>query len=277
MSAPRRQRSDVGRVPLRRAQVANSGSSTGFANTTSAPRSVSSLAQYAPAMPLVQIDDAQIVVDHVRGVAVGPEHRDDHRPIGHRRERRAGGTSTTTGIVGARACRARRRRRTSTMRTAGSSSSATSAVTNGTCSANAGRNARRTTAHENNVPRPDTGVHVERAAARRARVARVPDVARRTSSQRGIGELAARRRPRRTARSAGRRRRAAGSRRAGSPRSAILRQHERARHVPGVAAVHRDLAARRPARRRCPAAASRTRRRARCRARTRATAGRRAC
>ena len=34
-----------------------------------------------------------------------------------------------------------------------------SAVTNGTCSANAGRNARRTTAQENNVPRPETGVH----------------------------------------------------------------------------------------------------------------------
>ena len=35
----------------------------------------------------------------------------------------------------------------------------TNAVTNGTRSANAGRNARRTTAQENNVPRPDTARH----------------------------------------------------------------------------------------------------------------------
>src|SRR5919106_208740 len=46
------------------------------------------------------------------------------------------------------------------MRTAGSSSSATRAVTNGTISSNAGRNARRTTVHENTRPRPLTGVHV---------------------------------------------------------------------------------------------------------------------
>src|SRR5258708_7674376 len=45
-------------------------------------------------------------------------------------------------------------------RTAGSSASATSAVTKGTRFANAGRNARRTVAHENNVPAPDTATQV---------------------------------------------------------------------------------------------------------------------
>src|SRR3954452_2845571 len=50
------------------------------------------------------------------------------------------------------------------MRTAGSSSSETSAVTNGTISSNAGRNARRTTVHVNTRPRPLTRVHVNEPA-----------------------------------------------------------------------------------------------------------------
>ncbi len=75
-----------------------------------------------------------------RGERERPEH-DRHRLVD--REGRAGSTSTSSA----------------TIRTAGSSSSATSAVTNGTISAKAGRNARSTTTHENNVPRPVVAVH----------------------------------------------------------------------------------------------------------------------
>ena len=79
------------------------------------------------------------------------------------------------------------------MRTAGSSSSATSAVTNGTMSANAGRNARSTTTHENSVPRPAVAVHASApphaghagSGYQHHRAARV--------AQRGMQELAARR------------------------------------------------------------------------------------
>ena len=128
------------------------------------------------------------------------------------------------------------------MRTYGSSSSATSAVTNGTCSANAGRNARATTAHENNVPRPDTAVHADRTTPA-ARDTCPPGTTRSARSRRSASRRARRaRHRRRTARSAGRRRPAAGNRRVGWPRHASLRQDERARHVSRVPAVHRDLA-----------------------------------
>ena len=78
------------------------------------------------------------------------------------------------------------------MRTAGSSSSATSAVTNGTCSANAGRNARRTTAHENNVPRPDTAAHASAPPHAGHASLGIPDVARARVAARDR-QLAARR------------------------------------------------------------------------------------
>src|SRR4029077_9348569 len=102
-----------------------------------------------------EIDDANVAVDHgVARVNIGTT-----TDLPGTVENASGRNVTCTGSS-ARSVSGPASTRYVGIRTAGSSTSATSAVTNGTRSANAGRNARRTVAQENNVPAPETATHV---------------------------------------------------------------------------------------------------------------------
>ncbi len=79
---------DVGRVPLRRAQVDEQRIVDRVREHHVGTEIGEELGAVRAGDAAGAIHDPQIVVHHVRGgVAVGPEHRDDHRAIGHRRER----------------------------------------------------------------------------------------------------------------------------------------------------------------------------------------------
>src|SRR5262249_17976274 len=99
-------------------------------------------------------DDPQSVVDHRTGTNIGTT-TSLSGTVGNDNGR----NTTRTGVSATSDSG-----EASTMyvgsRTRASSASATSAVTNGTTSAHGGRNARWTTAHENNVASPETGSQV---------------------------------------------------------------------------------------------------------------------